>query len=423
MTPEAEIRRRIREQGPITFAQFMGLALFWPQGGYYLSRDPIGADGDYYTSPLVHPAFGALLAVQLCQMWELLERPAPFTVAELGAGAGQLALDIMDYSRHLPGEFGQSLRYLCLDRRVDAGVDTSPSGDQAPTAHRITAAGVPLRGLRGCILSNELLDAFPVHQVAQRQGRLQEVFVTLEGDALATTLGEPSTPKLAERLQEVGVALAEGQTAEINLALEAWTQEVSPALDAGFVLTIDYGHLATELYSPVRRPRGALVTYHRHLQTDAPLRNIGGQDITAQVDFTALVSAGRRAGLAPLGFTAQRHFLDRLGMGRFQRGLAALDLPHRELEANRAALVELARPGGLGDFKVLAQGKNVGQPDLWGFAPGDQGEALLDGLPVPLLTKRHLRLLEGRYPPGEAEVALEGLWGSAWELGIEADEN
>lgn len=422
MTPEAEIRRRIRKRGHVTFAQFMELALFWPQGGYYLTRDPVGADGDYYTSPLVHPAFGALIAVQLCQMWFLLDRPEVFTAVELGAGAGRLARDVRDYSRHLPAEFAQALRYLCVDRWAGPGLDSGlPRGEEVLEG-RITAAGVPLRGVRGCILSNELLDAFPVHQVTVHQGSLQEVLVALEGDTLVTTLGEPSTPRLAERLRQVGVALGEGQTAEINLELETWTQEVSAALDAGFVLTIDYGHLSPELYSPERRRRGTLVTYHRHAQTDAPLRNIGRQDITAQVDFTTLDRAGRRAGLEPLGFAVQRQFLNRLGLDQFQRRLAALDLPRREFEANHAALVELVRPGGLGDFKVLAQGKNVGQPNLWGFAPGGPGEALLGGLPVPLLTPQHLRLLEGRYPQVDGEVALETLWGGddAAEVGDES---
>jgi SAM-dependent MidA family methyltransferase len=250
-----------------------------------------------------------------------------------------------------------------------------------------------------------------VHQVTLRQGRLQEVYVGLEDDALVTSLGEPSTPRLAQRLAEAGVALVEGQTAEINLGLEAWALEASAALDAGFVLTIDYGHPAAELYSPQRRPRGTLVTYHRHVQTDAPLRRIGQQDITAQVDFTAVVNAGRRAGLEPLGFTTQRQFLNNLGLGRLQRRLASLNLTQRKLEANRAALVELARPGGLGDFKVLAQGKNVGQPKLWGFLEQDEAVALLEELPAPLLTPQHLSLLAGRWPQGEPEVALEELWG------------
>ena len=95
MTPaESEVRRRIEERGFITFAEFMDLALYWPRGGYYSSGDPIGPGGDYYTSPQVHPVFATLLAVQLFQMWELLDRPDPFTVVELGAGNGLLGRDL-----------------------------------------------------------------------------------------------------------------------------------------------------------------------------------------------------------------------------------------------------------------------------------------------------------------------------------------
>ena len=83
MSADSEVRRRIQERGKITFAEFMEVALYWPDGGYYTSQEPIGAHGDYYTSPVVHPVFGALLSVQLFQMWQELGAPSPFTVLEL----------------------------------------------------------------------------------------------------------------------------------------------------------------------------------------------------------------------------------------------------------------------------------------------------------------------------------------------------
>ena len=409
MSAEGEIHRRIRERGPITFAEFMELALFWPRGGYYLSPERVGASGDYYTSPLVHPAFGALLAVQLFQMWRLLGRPSPFTVVELGAGNGLLCRDLVAYSAHLPTTFHQSLRYLCLDLRAALGVEAAqPSPSRPPVVARIAAAGVPLRGIRGCFLSNEYLDAFPVHQVTLHQGRLQEVYVTLRGKDLVETLGEPSTPALAARLENLGIELAEGQTAEINLGLDGWAEEVAEALEAGFVLTIDYGHPAAELYSSAQRYRGTLTTFYRHTQTDAPFRHIGHQDMTAQVDFTSMVDAGRRAGLEVLGFTPQRRFLLNLSLGDWQRRLATLGLSQRETQGNHAGMVDLARPGGLGDFKLLAQGKNVEQPALWGFEPSAEPALIPAELPVPLLTDRHLSLLEGRYPQGE--LGFERYW-------------
>jgi len=117
MTAEAEIRRRIAEHGLITFAEFMDVALYHPDGGYYTSGERVGAAGDFYTSPSVHPAFGTLLVVQFFQMWELLGRPAPFTIAEAGAGNGLLCRDIVRAAAGLPGGFARNLRYVCLDQR------------------------------------------------------------------------------------------------------------------------------------------------------------------------------------------------------------------------------------------------------------------------------------------------------------------
>ena len=415
-SPEAEIRRRIRAAGPITFAEFMELALYWPHGGYYSyqsgASEPFGPSGDYYTAPLAHPAFGALLAAQLYQLWQLMDCPNPFYVVELGAGNGRLCRDILAAVAYLPSampnNFAQSIQYLCLDRR-SAGYGLEQG---LPNVGRVVSEGLPLRGLRGCILSNELLDAFPIHQVKQENGQLKEVYVTFQNpisahscsfvdnpSPLVETLAEPSTPALAARLEEMGIPLAESQTAEINLGLDAWAVSVADSLSAGFVLTIDYGRTAAELYSAELRPRGTLVTYRNHVQTDAPLRNIGRQDITAQVDFTSVVNAGRRAGLMPLGYTTQRQFLHNLGFNIFRRRLNQLDasahpefVARRQAEANRAGLLSLARPGGLGDFKVLAQGKNVGQPKLWGVEPSPSVGELIETLPLPLLTDRHISL-------------------------------
>ena len=428
MSPKEEIRRRIREQGRITFSEFMELALFWPQGGYYLSSGTREASGDYYTSPQAHPAFAALLAVQLLQMWSLLGKPDPFTVVEMGAGNGLLCRDLVAYACHLPQAFRRALSYLCLDRSTAAGLEQEvftgngaavgrvaatsivpmESGGPAFTGQR-EAAALPLRGIRGCFLSNELLDAFPVHQVTKVDGRLREVYVTLRDGQLATATAAPSTPMLAARLESLGVELIEGQTAEINLGIDSWARQVAGALEAGFVLTIDYGHQAEELYSAERRLRGTLTTYFRHTQTDSPLRRIGRQDITAQVDFTSAQELGKQAGLDVLGLTNQSRFLGNLGLQIYQERLLQQGLTRRQIQANRTAMMDLVRLGGLGDFKVLAQGKNVGRPALWGFpAAGSSGlfteaEAIARELPVPILATGHLPLLESRFPHVEME--------------------
>ena len=417
MSPETEIRRRIRETGPIPFAEFMELALYWPAGGYYASRPaaaaPFGPAGDYYTSPLAHPVFGALLAMQLYQGWQLLNCPNPFVVVELGAGNGLLSRDIAAAAAQLPNRFGDGLRYLCLDRCNAAG---SPYETAADGLARITAAGLPLRGMRGVILSNELLDAFPVHQVKMEGGQLREVYIAIDDSgALTETLAAPSTPALAARLEELNISLAEGQTAEINLQLDAWAGEVAAALAAGFVLTIDYGRPAAELYDSQLRPRGTLTAYYRHTQTDAPLRHIGRQDLTAQVDFTAVVNAGRRAGLTPLSLATQGTFLRNFGLDSFRRRLAAMPLSRRDLAANQAGLAALANPGGMGTFKVLTQGKGIGQPDLWGFAPAAAAAELAATMPVPLLTDKHIALPDGWPAAGAGEFELA--WEQIFEVG------
>lgn len=437
MTVEEEIRRRIRERGTITFAEFMDLALYWPKGGYYSGPQSIGMSGDFYTSSHVHPAFGALLALQLHQMWQLLGEPDTFTVVEMGAGNGLLCRDLVTYATNLPGGFSRSLRYVCLDRTGTGGVEREISmkseippeiPPEIPMVARIAAMfrphaplerqhrGIPLRGIKGCFLSNEFLDAFPVHQVTLEGGSLQEVYVSLRDGELATTLGEPSTPALAARLDALGIALAEGQTAEISLGTEAWVSQVAESLDSGFVLTIDYGHLAAGLYSPDRR-RGTLTTYYRHTQTDSPLQRIGRQDMSAQVDFTTVIDAGCRSGLEPMGLTTQRRFLNNLGLEEFRRGLRPLGLSQGRFLANNAGMLDLARANGLGDFKVLAQGKNVGGSDLWGFAASAHAAALARELPVPLLREDHLPLLEGRYP----HVGTE--FDESWTFGQDVPEH
>ena len=405
MTAEAEIRRRIAERDLITFAEFMDVALYHPDGGYYTSGERVGAAGDFYTSPSAHPAFGALLAVQLFQMWELLGRPAPFTITEAGAGNGLLCRDIVTAAAGLPGGFAHSLRYVCLDRQGNSGHERG-----LPGVSRLAASGLPLRGVTGCVLSNELLDAIPVHQVTVEQGRLREVYVTLDGDELALNTGKPSTPLLAQRLDSLDIELGEGQTAEVNLTLDDWIKATSQSLERGFVLTIDYGRPAEDLYSAAERFRGTLTTFAAHLQTDRPLERIGQQDMSAQVDFTTLARGGAQAGLDLLGYTTQAAFLRNLGLIRLEQRLTASS--PRQAQASRVGMRELAKPGGLGDFKVLAQGKNVGKPELWGFHVSSQAADLTERMPTPLPTPEHLDLLTGRFPPAESE--FEMTWDMLW---------
>ena len=400
---EARLRALIQQQGPITFSRFMQEALFASGVGYYSSPRHLEEHGDYFTSPAAHPLFGTLLAIQLQQMWELLDEPSTFTVVELGAGSGLLAAQITSAQTTVAPAFTSALRYIAVDRFAPAGPATTRAAGGSQT---VVAQGIPVRGVVGCLLSNELLDAFPVHRFQVHGGRLREVFITLEGDGFAETLDEPSTPELSRRVDEaVEAPLPEGFRGEVCLLIDPWVGQVAAALQRGFVLTVDYGDTARGLYS-LRRSKGTLQCYYRHTVSANPYVRVGRQDITAHVDFGAVMEAGRRHGLADIGYTTQGEFLANLGAQAFAQALEhrarRSALPQRTVLANRMAMTELLRPEGLGGFRVLAQGKGVGSPSLWGFEPHNPKRRELEKrsatLTAPLLSDAHTPLLEGRYP-------------------------
>ena len=176
--------------------------------------------------------------------------------------------------------------------------------------------------------------------------------------------------------------------------MDAWLEAVATSLKRGYVLTIDYGDLSERLYSS-SNSRGTLVTYRNHVQRDDPYSHIGEQDITAKVDFTALIEAGKRHGLETLGFTTQRRFFNNLGLQNLIRKLSPIGRTQREMEANMMGMLEIAKPGGMGDFKVLVQGNQVSDEEIWGIESSIEVEELAGNLLTPLLTRQHTPLLEG----------------------------
>ena len=172
---EAIVRRRIEAAGGIPFAEFMALSLYHPEFGYYMaSRKRIGREGDFFTSSSVHALFGRLVCRQLRQMWDLLGR-GTFTVAEQGAGAGHLALDILNAAEE-DAEFYAQLHYRLVEISPDARQRQRHLLDRHRA--RVDWCGMEeLTGMEGCFLSNELVDAFPVHVIEKRQGQILEVFV------------------------------------------------------------------------------------------------------------------------------------------------------------------------------------------------------------------------------------------------------
>jgi SAM-dependent MidA family methyltransferase len=192
--------------------------------------------------------------------------------------------------------------------------------------------------------------------------------------------------------------------------MEDWIWAVASALERGFVLTLDYGYPASEYYSPERH-RGTLACFRRHLPAGDPYAHIGRQDITAHVEFTSLARAGEEAGLRTCGIPTQGEFLSNLGVDSHIRRLRDLGLTHREVMANRAGMLDLVRPEGMGRFNVLVQGKGVPAASLWGLEGGMPSVEL----PAPLLETTHVPLFDGRYPHQAAD--WERLWPRAEDTG------
>ncbi len=402
---ERHIRDTIEAEGPIPFERFMELALYSPLGGYYRSASPIGAAGDYFTSPTAHPLFGTLLAAQLFQMWEAMGRPVPFIVLEPGAGSGVMARDILEAAHADFPEFALAMRYLALDY-TPAKPEGAPPGLQWAAGD-----GLPVRGVVGCILANELLDAMPVSRFVVQGGVAREVYVALDGDGFTEVIGEPSTAGTAELMTRLPAYLPDGYRGEVCPAAVRWASEAASALERGYVLAFDYGGTSAELYAP-ERSGGTLRCHYRHVVTGNPYVRVGEQDITAHVDFSLLQVAGGEAGLAVLGYSTQGEFLRNLGADVYLGALAALSrpqpsyrsgaMPRQEYLANRMGMQSLLQPEGLGGFRVLAMGKRGAPADLWGFSRDNPRRAEMRGniesLRVPMLTSAHVPLMEGRYP-------------------------
>jgi SAM-dependent MidA family methyltransferase len=363
------LAERIRAEGPLSFSEFMREALYHPAFGYY-SRADARRFADFYTSVDVHPIFGRLLARQVAEMWRLLGSPAEFWLVEAGAGIGLLAAQILDFAAREMADFYAALRYIAVESSA-ARRARHPAAFGAHLARGVasSAAELPAAIPVGCILSNELLDALPVHRVAVEGGDLREVYVALDGNALVERLGPPTARDIPAFFREQNIELREGQQAEVPLAACRWICEAGHHLGRGFVLSVDYGHEADELYNE-RHMRGTMLAYAQHAVSEDYLRLPGEQDLTAHVNFTALDRWGARAGLQRTGCVSQMQFL--VVMGRTNEFADLYDPGASEVEKVRARLMlkTLIHPEGMGEtFYVFVQHKGIVQPELTGLLP------------------------------------------------------
>jgi SAM-dependent MidA family methyltransferase len=382
------IIERIRLEGPLSFREFMEMALYYPGQGYYTSAgEKTGKTGDFYTSPYLSSLFGEMIAGQLEEMWQILGRQ-PFTIVEQGAGSGLLCRDILrrlqvnkemyDALNYIIIEKNGMLRQQGSDLRQQEGDLRQQGSDlrqQERNLPQLESNRLPpkvsfcddvrdLPPITGCIFSNELIDNFSVHRVVMQQ-ELMEIFVDHKGGGFTETL-RPASPELNAYLQELQVTLPPGFRTEINLQATEWIKDISSMLQKGFVMTIDYGHPSSDLYSQSRK-EGTLVCYHRHRLNFCPYEQVGEQDITAHVNFSALSHWGRNNGLEHCGYTNQTYFLQGLGLTRHLRELEEAGRKNAADESEKLLLVRTLLMEMGNKFKVLIQKKGIGQAFLSGL--------------------------------------------------------
>lgn len=358
-----KIEREIAEQGPIPFSRYMELCLYDPEFGYY-SRNAaqFGKAGDFYTSSDVHAVFGRLLARQFDEMWRLLGSPDPIVIRELGPGRGLFAQDVVDWSEKKFPEFFRALRYRLVERspalraRVEQALRKHiESGKVAVTPYEVLNGSPELASLNNLatiVFANEFFDALPVEvidargslRIESRDGRFVESWIS------------PS-PEELEFLDRYSVHPEDGERVEASLHSQA---EMSWACDfeRGFVVVVDYGYTREEQLAG--RHRGTLKAIRQHSVSANPYEAPGEQDITADVNFTALAAAAAQCGFQTQRLLTQSQFL--LGIGEANQFADAFEQCRLPQERAKVALQlkHLVTPAGMGEsFHVLLASKGI----------------------------------------------------------------
>lgn len=351
----SRIVERIRAGGPITFAEFMEFALYDKEDGYYTStsNSGIGWEGDYITTPLLHPFFGRAVARQAIEMFSMLGSET-LCIVELGGGSGLLASHIVSAMKELSPELSRRLRYIIVEKTpFNKACHQDTSSGMERISWRSDLEGLKGRGDGIVFISNEFFDALPFHRLKVVKGCLKEIFVGYDDTGFYDLLGPVSSGDLKKHISSLGIELFDDMELEVSLEALRYMRSIGGIIERGFVITIDYGYPSMELYSR-RHPKGTMLCYSKHRTEQNPYVRIGYQDITAHVDFTSISMEGMKQGLEITGFTDQGSFLIGLGI------LDEINSLRDDQIEERMAARNLFMPGGFGDtFKVLIQHKGV----------------------------------------------------------------
>ncbi len=361
---QARIADKIHREGPITFAKFMQMALYQSGLGYYSAgARKFGAEGDFVTAPEISPLFSRCLANQCAQV--LSEIPGG-SILEFGAGSGVMAKEILlslQTKNNLPEQ------YFILEVSADLRDRQQKLLAELDSAlfNRVKWIEDLSSPFSGIILANEVLDAMPVTKFLVDK-EIREFYVDFIEGTFSWHLGELESPELVDKIK--ALSLEPAYESEMNFMLTPWIKSLSSVLEKGVVIIIDYGYPAREYYHPERN-RGTIMCHYQHRAHDNPLINVGIQDITAHVDFTAIAEAAVDNGFCVEGFLNQAAFLMNCGVMEFFP-------PDDELAQYRASqeIKKLTMPSEMGElFKVMALTKDFSE-ELIGFSKMNRVERL-----------------------------------------------
>ena len=354
------LRARIERDGPISFRDWMQAALYDEREGYYcrLDRIPQGRAGDYRTAPESSPLFAATFARYFARLFSDLGSPPSWTIFEAGAGGGEFAHGVLkSLQAHYPEVF--SATSYVIDE-VSPATRRRASARLSEFAERLTFQRfdeIDSPAIAGVVFSNELIDAFPVHRVIMRDGRLRELCVGLDqGDFI--WVERDLTEHVAEYCGRIELRLSEGQSAEINLEAEEFISLAAGLVERGVLVTVDYGAERSELLDSPDRFQGTLRGFHRHQLIDDVLARPGEQDLTTTIDWTQIKEVGPRVGLRAVRLERLDKFLLSEGLPELLSEM--LSQAHDQVEALRLSTSarEMIMPHGLAaSFQILVQEK------------------------------------------------------------------
>lgn len=344
MTPlDALVREIISQDGPISLERLMALALGHPRHGYYMTRDPFGAAGDFVTAPEVSQMFGELLGLWAAEVWRVMGAPNRVTLMELGPGRGTLMADALRAGAAMPG-FRDAVHVVMVETspvlREAQRRALAPSGAKAIWSDTLDdAPGGPL-----IALANEFFDALPARHYVRAADGWRERMIGLGGDgALRFDLADDVEPTLTAQAPEGAIL----ELSPVSLRL-AGALAARVAREGGAALIVDYGYASTAIGETLQALRA-----HEYVD---PLRDLGEADLTVHVDFSALARAAQASGAAAYGPITQAELLRNLGIGaradRLARGMDAVGVRRLEADLNRLAGAGADSMGEL--FKALA---------------------------------------------------------------------